>query len=158
LEDLSEVNFGVELVIFVAAMAGGVREKRPILFSIFFLLLTVAIGILFRYHLPHIPYFFIKYIGSAAWAAEIYWLLTTLFPRLRLAKAALLSFALAVAVECFKLYNSPIVDAFRSTLAGKLILGRYFAFADIAAYAVAILLAALLDSKLRSHRPHSASS
>jgi hypothetical protein len=40
---------------------------------------------------------------------------------------------------------APGIDAFRVTLAGKLLLGRFFSAWDIVAYWVAIAVAAALD-------------
>jgi beta-N-acetylhexosaminidase len=56
---------------------------------------------------------------------------------------------LASAIEVFKLYQSPRMDAFRLTLPGILLLGRYFSFWDILAYWIGIAAAAFLDARLR---------
>jgi hypothetical protein len=61
----------------------------------------------------------------------------------------LLAGALASIVEVFKLYHSPRLDAFRATLPGVLLLGRYFSLWDILAYWSGIAMAAVLDSRLR---------
>jgi hypothetical protein len=42
------------------------------------------------------------------------------------------------------------MDAFRHTLPGVLLLGRYFSVRDIAAYWIAIGLGVWLDARLRS--------
>jgi hypothetical protein len=57
--------------------------------------------------------------------------------------------AIATAVEFFKLYHSPGMDAFRLTLPGMILLGRYFSVRDIVAYWVAIGLAAWIDGGIR---------
>jgi beta-N-acetylhexosaminidase len=61
-----------------------------------------------------------------------------------------LSGAFATIVVFFKLYHSPGLDAFRLTLPGILLLGRYFSLWDILAYWTGIALAAVLDSRLRT--------
>jgi hypothetical protein len=58
----------------------------------------------------------------------------------------------ATAVEVFKLYRSPGMDAFRLTLAGKLMLGRVFSGWDIAAYWVAIADGVALEVGIRRAR------
>lgn len=98
-----------------------------------------------------VPWSVRKYGGSAGWAAAIFWLVRLLAPRLRTRSAALITSLIAIAIECFKLVRIPVVDAFRSTLAGKLLLGRWFAWKDIAAYLIAITFCALVDGTLR-HR------
>ncbi len=99
-----------------------------------------------------LPDFVVKYGGSMLWAAMIYWIVSTLFPAWRWLNAVFASGVLATAVEFFKLYRSPGIDAFRLTLPGKLLLGRYFSLSDIAAYWGAIVLAALIDNKIRNAR------
>jgi hypothetical protein len=58
---------------------------------------------------------------------------------------AVLAGIVAALVEFSRLYHAPALDAFRFTLAGKLILGRVFSVSDIAAYWLAIAVAAVLD-------------
>jgi len=108
-------------------------------------LLTTACGVVWR--LGHIPLPFVayKYGGSMLWAVAIYCLVVATFPRWSITRVGVASAFLAACIECFKLYHSPAMDAFRSTLAGKLILGRVFSWKDIAAYALAIGVAALID-------------
>jgi hypothetical protein len=57
--------------------------------------------------------------------------------------------AFATGVEFFKLYHSPGMDAFRLTLPGMILLGRFFSVRDIVAYWVAIGAAAWLDGRIR---------
>jgi hypothetical protein len=83
------------------------------------------------------------------WALMIYWVISTVFFSWRILYAFVLSGALASAVEFFKLYHSATVDAFRLTLPGILLLGRFFSIWDIVAYWVAIALGAILDTAMR---------
>jgi hypothetical protein len=122
---------------------------RPILLSLALLFGTILAGLAIRFAHFGLPPFVVKYGGSALWALTIYWLVSALLPRARIPAATALAAALATAVECFKLYNPPSVDAFRRTLPGILLLGRYFSVWDLLAYAVAIAAGALLDARLR---------
>jgi hypothetical protein len=107
---------------------------------------TIACGLALRLsHLP-LPFAAYKYGGSMLWAAAIYWLVIATFPRWNVTCSAVASTLLAAGIEFFKLYHTPAMDAFRLTLAGKLILGRVFSWKDIAAYLLAIAIAALLDN------------
>jgi len=106
-------------------------------------------GLAIRFAPLGLPPFVVKYGGSALWALTIYWMVSALLPGLRISAVATASGVLAAAVECFKLYNPPKVDAFRRTLPGMLLLGRYFSGWDLIAYAVAILARALLDWHFR---------
>jgi hypothetical protein len=47
--------------------------------------------------------------------------------------------------------NQSTLEAFRETLAGKLILGRHFSLKDIAAYWIAIAVLWVLDNRLHRH-------
>jgi hypothetical protein len=89
--------------------------------------------------------FWFKYGGSALWAMALYWLLAACFPRLSVVALACLAAVVAAVVEFSRLSRVPAVDAFRLTLAGRLLLGRYFSFKNVVAYWLAIALAALLD-------------
>ena len=124
-------------------------RPRPLTRSIALILVTVAAGLGIRLLPLGLSQFVVKYAGSMLWALMIYWIVSTLAPRLRLPVAAAISGCLATAVEFFKLYHSPAMDAFRLTLPGMLLLGKYFSGWDILAYWIAIGLGALLDNSLR---------
>ena len=72
-----------------------------------------------------------------------------MLPRRRVLWAGLLAASVATGVEYFKLYRSPGMNAFRGTLPGMLLLGRYFSVSDLAAYWMAIALGVWLDGVLR---------
>lgn len=84
------------------------------------------------------------------WALTIYWLVSAVLPARRLAAAGLLAALIATAVEFGKLYRSPTMDAFRLTLPGILLLGRYFSYWDLVAYWLAIASGVLMDRAIRS--------
>jgi Protein of unknown function (DUF2809) len=115
-------------------------------------LTVIPIGIAVRYAPLHLPWFFYKYLGSFLWAVALYWFVATLLPRLYPAALAILSALAAVAVEFSRLVPEPAIDAFRLTLPGQLILGRFFSFRNIIAYLLAIAMSALLDHRLHPGR------
>ncbi len=84
------------------------------------------------------------------WALMIYWIVSTFLPSLRLCAVALLTAGITTAVELFKLYHAPALDAFRLTIPGILFLGRFFSGWDILAYWIAIVAGVLLDRRIRS--------
>jgi len=110
---------------------------------------TIALGLTVRFAPLGLPHWARKWGGSMLWAVLMYWLVKLLLPHVRTIPAGALAGIAATAVEFFKLYNPPWVDAFRSTIAGIVLLGRIFSWWDILAYWAAIGLAALLDSWLR---------
>ena len=124
-------------------------KPRPLKSSLALFLVTVMAGLAVRMAPLGLPAVVVKYGGSMLWAVMIYWIVSTALPRWRLPVVALISGAIATGVEFFKLYHSPGMDAFRLTLPGTILLGRYFSVRDIVAYWVAIGLAAWLDGGIR---------
>ncbi len=109
------------------------------------LLITVPVGLAWRMAPLGLSPFWFKYGGSALWAMALYWLIAVCLPRLSAAGLACLAGVVAAVVEFSRLWHVASVDAFRLTLAGRLLLGRYFSLKNIAAYWLAIALAAFLD-------------
>ncbi len=122
--------------------------------------LTIAAtgaGLVWRLAPLHLPWFAFKYGGSALWAIAVYWLVATAFPAAQTRTMAAIAALIALLVELSRLLHFPLLNHFRETLAGKLILGRYFSPRNIAAYWLAIAAVALLDHHYRrraaSHLP-----
>ncbi len=92
---------------------------------------------------------FVKYGGSVLWGAMVYGIVAFLMAHARTRPVAATALAVAIAVELLRLIHTPGLDAFRLTLAGQLLLGRIFSGWNILAYAGGILLAALIDLRLR---------
>jgi hypothetical protein len=92
-----------------------------------------------------LPSFVVKYGGSLLWGAMVFFLVAMAGARLSRWRIALVSVAIAVAVELFRLVHAPWLDAFRLTLPGALLLGRIFSPWNMLAYGAGIGLGALLD-------------
>jgi len=118
-------------------------HRRPYALALT-LALTLA-GLIWRLAPLHLPWFLYKYGGSMLWAAALYWLIATILPRLKPHQLALIAALAAAAVEFSRLVHTPAFDAFRLTLAGKLLLGRFFSLRNIAAYWLAIAITAAID-------------
>jgi hypothetical protein len=112
-------------------------------------LATVALGLSVRFLHVGLPWVVVKYGGSMLWAVMIFWIILALAPQWPVVRIGLLSGVVATAVEVFKLYRSPGMDAFRLTVAGKLMLGRVFSGWDIAVYWVAIGAGVALEIGMR---------
>ncbi len=125
---------------------------RPAATSIALMLITIVSGLTIRFAHLGLPGSVVKYGGSALWAAMIYWVCSTLFPSRHPAWSVVISGIVATFVEFLKLYNPPLLDAFRHTLPGIVLLGRIFNPWDIVVYWMAIVLAAGCDVKVRLHR------
>jgi hypothetical protein len=109
------------------------------------LLITIPLGLAWRMAPLGLSPFFFKYGGSVLWAAALYWLTAACLPRRSSWALAGLAAVIAAALEFSRLWHTPAMDAFRITLAGRILLGRYFSLKNVAAYWMAIGLAALWD-------------
>jgi len=123
-------------------------RRRPL--TVALLLGTVIAGLTVRFVPLGLPPPIVKYGGSTLWALMIYWVVSALLPSWRIRTVALLAATLATATEFLKLFHSPPLDAFRHTLAGVVLLGRFFSVWDLIAYWLAISIGALVDRRLRS--------
>ena len=122
---------------------------RPLMLTLALMAVTVAAGLTIRFAPLGLPSFIVKYGGSTMWALMAYWIVSTFLPSWRLLTVALLTGTLATAVEFVKLYHSPLLDAFRLTLPGIVLLGRIFSVWDIVAYWLAISVGAIVDRGFR---------
>jgi hypothetical protein len=113
-----------------------------------YLALTIIAGLVLRRVPLGLPFVIVKFGGSMLWAAMIYWIFAAIRPTAASESIAINAALFAAMIEFFKLYHAPVIDAFRRTLAGSLLLGRYFSWWDIAAYLAAIALAATIDTRL----------
>ncbi len=125
---------------------------RRSLTSLTLLLITIPIGLAVRFLPLHLPWFLYKYLGSVLWAIALYWFLAALLPKLRPQILAALAITIATLVELSRLIPIPSIDAFRLTLPGRILLGRYFSTKNIAAYIFGITLCTLLDRRLHPER------
>jgi hypothetical protein len=124
-------------------------KPRPLKTSLALFLVTVMAGLAVRMAPLGLPVVVVKYGGSMLWAVMIYWVVSAALARWCLPMVGLIAGATATGVEFFKLYHSPAMDAFRLTLTGMILLGRYFSVRDIVAYWVAIGLAVWVDGRIR---------
>jgi Protein of unknown function (DUF2809) len=122
---------------------------RPLSISLVLMVATIAAGLAVRFAHLGLPAFVVKYGGSTMWALMIYWIASTLLPFWRISTVALLAGTVATAVEFLKLYHAPELEAFRLTLPGILLLGRFFSVRDIVAYWAAVAVGAVADWGLR---------
>jgi hypothetical protein len=125
---------------------------RRSLACLILLLVTIPFGLAARYAPLHMPWFLSKYLGSVLWAVSLYWFIAAFLPRLRPRTLLVVASGVAILVELSRLMPEPHVDAFRLTLGGKLLLGRYFSPWNIVAYLFAIALTAWADDQLHPGR------
>jgi hypothetical protein len=127
-------------------------QARRRLTCLILLAITLPVGLAWRLAPLHLPQFAFKYGGSALWAVAVYWVVALLLPRASVRTLALTAAMVALGVELLKLLYWPPLDHFRETLAGKLLLGRYFTLGAIVAYWLAIAVSAAFDARFHPGR------
>jgi uncharacterized membrane protein YcgQ (UPF0703/DUF1980 family) len=113
---------------------------------------TIIAGLTIRLAPLGLPNTLTKYGGSLLWAMMIYWIVSTARLNLTLTAYALMSGTVALTAELFKRYHTPLLDAFRITLPGKLLLGRVFSLWDLLTYAIAVVVGVFADCAIRSRK------
>lgn len=91
-------------------------RDRPLGLSLMLILITIMVGDSIRFAKLGLPFYVVKYGGSMLWALSMYWIITAARPSWRIAPAVSFSGSIATAIEFFKLYRSPELDAFRRTI------------------------------------------
>ena len=118
-------------------------RSRPIYFVA--ILAVITLGLLSRRFLNLLPAALGKYPGDVLWALMVFLGFGFWFRRAPTVVVALAAFAFSVGIEVSQLYHAPWIDSVRATLPGRLVLGSGFAWTDLAAYAVGILVGALIE-------------
>ncbi len=105
----------------------------------------IPVGLAWRFAPLGLPQFWFKYGGSVMWAGMIYWVIAGVMPGWRPVRVGMVAGVVAASVEGLKLYHVGWLEVFRGTLAGKVLIGRYFSGWDIVAYFLAIGVAVGVD-------------
>ncbi len=81
----------------------------------------------------------------------IYFIIRILFLNLKpIYQIAYISLAICFLIECSQLYQANWIIGLRKTILGHYVLGQGFLWSDLIAYVLGILMAYLLDKKLKS--------
>ena len=129
-------------------MKPSVALSHPIRSRLRYAILTVlviAAGLLWRSRFISLSPFFTKYGGDALWALMVFAGLAFVFNRASTLRLALRALGFSWAIEFSQLYHAPWIDAVRSTLPGRLILGSTFNWPDLPAYALGVAMGAAAE-------------
>ena len=126
------------------------RRARPVYATA--CVFSIALGLASRRFATSLPDFVRLYAGDALWAATVYFLAATLWPRARISLLAVGALAFAFAIEASQLYHAPWIDGVRSTRLGALVLGQGFLWSDLVCYTAGVMAAALVDRAISSRR------
>jgi Protein of unknown function (DUF2809) len=87
--------------------------------------------------------------GDALWACMMAWIVATIAPAPSMFIRAAIALAISWTVEFSQLIHTPSLDALRATTLGGLVLGSGFDPRDLAAYALGVVGAIVLESIAR---------
>lgn len=111
-------------------------------------LTTIALGLLLQRTRTMLPPSAADVLGDALWAMMIAWLIGAIAPGLPKWKRSIAALGFCWVVEASQLYHVPLLDAWRATTLGHLTLGTDFDPRDLAAYALGVVAAFLVEPAL----------
>ena len=114
------------------------------------LIATILLGLAVRSKAVQLPPFVAKYFGDALWAGAVFLLVGMIAPRIPSIKVAGIAFGISCLDEFSQLYHAPWIDAIRHTFVGHLFLGDTFAWGDIGAYFLGVLLYMIAEVAFRA--------
>ena len=124
-------------------------ESRPRIAYVASAFATIAVGLAVHFGGARLPLAVRDVIGDALWAMMLTWWVSALWPRLAGGARAAVALGSCYAVEASQLYHSPGLDAARATTLGHLVLGSGFDLRDLAAYALGVLGAVVIERAVR---------
>ncbi len=123
------------------------KYRMALLVSMIFI---IPLGYVVRFSQELNPAWLRDVLGSVAY--EIFWVLLFAFllPRVSLLRVAIGVCAATCAIEFLQLWKPPFLQAARSTLPGRLVLGNTFIWADFPVYFLGSFLGWLLTRFIKS--------
>lgn len=98
------------------------------------------------------PNFVAEFGGDTLWALLVFWIVCFLFPAMSTARVAIAAGTFSAGIECSQILHAPWLEALRSTLFGRLVLGQGFLWSDLVCYATGIAIGVLLELARRARR------
>ena len=116
---------------------------------------TIVVGLVVHWRGTWLPATLRDLLGDMLWAMMIGWWIGAFAPASRPAIRAGFALAICWAVEFSQLYHAPVLDGWRLTIPGQLILGTGFDPRDLGAYALGVLATLILELLVRRRHPPS---
>lgn len=110
---------------------------------------SIVLGLLLQRARPALPVAAGDALGDALWAIMFYWIVGAIRPSPARSRRAIVALLGCWGVELSQLYHAAWIDGVRRTTLGHLVLGTDFDARDLAAYAVGIAVALMLERTLR---------
>jgi Protein of unknown function (DUF2809) len=106
--------------------------------------ITVAVGLVVFKHGAGLGPVARDVTGDALWAAMMFWGISAVAPGARLLVRGMVALSVCFVVETSQRLHTPALDAIRTTMLGRLVLGTGFDPRDFASYAGGVLMAMLI--------------
>lgn len=132
----------------IQAVGSKVRLPRSAALAVMLVLVPLGLGSK-RYHGQGQSWIHAN-AGDVLYAAFWLFAVKLIWPRLSARTAALAVFGCCTVIEFSQLLHSPLLDGWRRTTAGRLLLGSDFSVADIGCYGLGVTLAAILSRALET--------
>jgi hypothetical protein len=117
-----------------------IKPRRNRLWYAAVMLAVIAAGLASRRYPWLFPDYMGKYPGDAFWALMVFLGWGIIFPGISTGRIALYALATSFVDEFSQLYHAAWIDRIRATFLGHIILGEWFNWPDLVAYAIGILI------------------
>lgn len=131
-------------------MAKKRKYNRNRLYYSIGLVIIILLGLNSRH--PALPRLITAYAGDILWALMVYFLIALIFKTMLPVRVIMIAILFSFAIEISQFYHAPVIDAFRQTTIGGLILGFGFLWSDLVCYLAGIAIGVLLDVFLAGSR------
>jgi hypothetical protein len=117
--------------------------------GLYFLLavFTAVFALYLRSLWEYLPFFINIWIGDFLWAIMLFWFFRIFFLRTESKKLAIVLIVFCWFIEASQAFHTPMLDAFRDTTFGGLLLGHGFLWSDILSYTAGIISAYFIETK-----------
>jgi hypothetical protein len=122
------------------------------LFYLFLTIITIIVALFLREIWAYLPFFINIWIGDYLWAVMLFWASMVVFLNFDRKKVAIGLVVFCWFIETSQAYHTPLLDAFRDTTIGGLLLGHGFLWSDIVAYTVGTISAYFFDKRFLINR------
>jgi hypothetical protein len=117
------------------------------------LLVLVPVGFLTKEYSGPGRHFVNGYLGGVLYVVFWVWVVLLLRPRLRPARVAAAVLVITCLLEAAQLWHPPFLEAIRSTLVGRTLIGTTFSWGDFPCYVAGALLSVVPVAHRPAHRP-----
>lgn len=129
-----------------------VRFRRRAWYLLAFVL-TIFAGLASRHFWQVLPAFLGKYPGDVLWALMVFFGLGAIFHTASSALLSVEALGFSFGIEFLKLCNAPWLANIRHTTLGHLVFGSVFSWQNLVAYAIGVIIGAMIDVFLLAN-PH----